>query len=410
MITLSTRSSVEMIFRAKEGEIAWIPGVGLDDLPQSLPTSIRIHAKRSLIGIEAQGVAGSIPLRGGNTLHISPKIGQVNFLRMLFKAEGLQTDLLREYDEFVEFYVDEEEALNSLVARQLLVSAAEIMGRSPMFGRVEKKKRGTFAIGRLDAAQTAFNLASRMQDPVAYSIKERTFSIPENRIITEAILRAFQMLSQKDSTEFEPIYFRWLERFSRSKDIWADLACIEVGFSEGQYGGPRDYYRKALMLSQIILGSGGLGLGEAAVVHGDAILLNTADVFERYLRNIVANCYSTDGYIVTKGGVETQSLYTDGSYEIEPDIVISRDGKCVLIADAKYKRPSSSDHYQMNSYLTVTEATSGILLAPLYSGSEVILSEYATRHGAVIREAYLPMDNLIATEAFLNSLVERFGQ
>lgn len=398
-----------MIHSITEGEIRWLPGLALQDLPFPMPIGITVHAKRELLGLEAQGIAGSIPMSNGATLHIRPKIGQVNFLRMLFLAEGAQADLQREYEQFVDYYVDDDEALNSLVARHLMVSASQILHQSPMIGRVNRTNRGAFALGRVDALKTAVNIASRQDEPVAYNLKVRTKDIAENRVISEAIIRAAVLLSETDFEKYKPIFYKWISRFPRSKDIADDLQTVEEGFASSKYGGPRGYYQKALMLSQIFLGSMGMGLGEASVIQGDAVLLSTADIFERYLRNAIANAYAKDGYIVTKGGGAKQSLYTDGSYEIDPDIVVSREGKTVLIADAKYKRPTSSDHYQMNSYLSTFGISSGVLLAPLYQGSEVVTKDYATGRGAFVREVYLPMDDLRATEAFLGTLVERYS-
>lgn len=398
-----------MLRSIKEGEVSWLVGLTIEDLPQPLPSGLYVHAKGTLLGLEAQGVAGSIPLRNGDTLQITPKIGQVNFLRMLFLAEGSQGSLRREYDDFVALFVDEEESLNALVARQLMVSAAKILHQSPMIGRVERRRRGAFASGRIDPVKTAMNITARRIDPVEFVSRERTTDTPENRVISEALCRAILSLSADDREKYNPIIVKWNRRFPRSRSIFDDLRKVEEGFSSSRYGGPRGYYNRTLMLSQIILGSFGMGLGEASFVEGDAILLNTADVFERYLRATIASAYADRGYVVTKGGGAMRSLYTDGSYEIEPDIVVQRDGRVVLIADAKYKIPTSSDHYQMNAYLGTLNTTSGVLLSPSMATEEVQVKDYSTGRGCFVHEAFLPMSDLASTEAFLAAIVERFG-
>jgi 5-methylcytosine-specific restriction enzyme subunit McrC len=392
-----------------EGQIAWLPGLTIGDLPQPLPGGMYVHAKGSLLGLEAQGVAGSIPLRNGETLQITPKIGQVNFLRMLFLAEGSQGNLRREYDEFVALSVEDDESLNTLVARQLMVSVAKILHQSPMIGRVERKRRGVFACGRIDPMKTAMNIAAGRIDPVEFVCRERTTDIPENRVVSEAICRASLMLSMEDRVKYGGVIDKWNKRFPRSNRISSDLIRVEEGFSSSKYGGPRGYYNKALMLAQIILGSFGVGAGGAPSIEGDAALLNTADVFERYLRATIASRYADRGYVVTKGGGSMQSLYTDGSYEIEPDIVVQRDGRVVLIADAKYKTPTSSDHYQMNAYLGALGISSGVLLCPSMTIGGVQVKDYSTGRGRFVHEAFLPMNNPVSTEEFLAALVERFA-
>lgn len=397
-----------MIRRAKEGEITWLPGIDTADIPP-LPNGISLHIKRGELGIEAQGLVGAVPLLNGDTLQIVPKIGRVNFFRLLFKAEGFQQDLEREYTDFVSYSVDEDKNIDTIVARHLMFSAAEIMKRSPQQGRVKRCREGLFAAGQVDAVSTLLNLTCRKQEPVVYFIRERTLNIPENRVLTAAIIRAWPLLEETDRFELHWIRERWLRRFPQPTDLEADLEKIEQGFATGQYGGARDYYRRALMLAQVVLGSNGLGLSDGTAIEGDAILLNTANVFEKYLRNIISEAYSGSGYTVSKGGVGVTSLYTDGSFELQPDISISRDGRTVLIADAKYKQPTSNDHYQMHTYLVANSLKQGLLLAPLYDGNDVVVREYSTSKKMLVREIYLPMSDLNRTENFLGTMIERYS-
>lgn len=397
-----------MIRKATEGEITWIPGLAPSDIPSPLPRGITVHLRNDEVGVEAQGLVGAIPLRNGDTLQIIPKIGPVNFLRLLFKAEGIQRDLEREYDEFVAYSVEDDENIDSIVARQLFICAEEIMKRSPKCGRIKQRRVGLYAAGQLDVVSTVLNIACRKPEPVVCYVKERTEDIPENRVITEAAVRAWPILNEASQGELGSVHNRWIRYFSRSEDLGADMETVEQGFARGKYGGPRDYYRKALMLAQTVLGSNGIGFSDAATIEGDAVLLNTADIFEKYLRNVVSDAYTDAGYVVTKGGVGITSLYTDGSFELQPDIVISRDGRNLLIADAKYKVPDAGDHYQMVTYLSAIGVSRGLLLSPLFDGDDIEVREYATANMTVVREVYLPMTNLKHTEAFLGKVIEQF--
>ena len=217
------------------------------------------------------------------------------------------------------------------------------------------------------------------------------------------------MLNEMERVGMRPIYEVWRRRFSPSYNVELDVEHVEQGFADGRYGGARDYYKRTLMLARIVLGNAGIGFSEATTVLGDAVLLNTPDIFERYLRNVISDAYSVGGYIVTKSGVGVTSLYTDGSFELQPDIVISKDGATILIADAKYKTPTAGDHYQLHTYLKANGIKRGILLAPLYEGSKVLVKEYATADKVVVREVFLPMEDLNTTEAFLRTLIERFS-
>lgn len=398
-----------MIHQAIEGQITWLPGISQADIPRLWPSSITIRLRSSGVGVEPRGVVGAVPLLNGDTIQIIPKIGLVNFFRLFITAGGLQHELRREFQEFVSYSLDDESNIDSLVARQLHLAIMDILRRSPQIGRVNRRHEGSFAMGRLDAKATAFNIAARRQEPIVFWHRERTYDIPENRVLTEAVLRAFPLLSEQDRDYFAPIYNRWRSRFPRSGNLMADLEWIGRRFALMQYGGARDYYRKALMLAQVVLGNSGIGFGGASVVEGDSVLLNTANVYERYLLNVIARAHSDSGYVVSKGDARIISLYTDGSREIIPDIVVSHSGSVRLIADAKYKKPDSSDHYQMYTYLHVMGVEAGLLLAPLFDGDEVVSHEFTSTDGKAVWEIYLPMSNLTATEDFLACLVREFG-
>ena len=398
-----------MIWKIIEGEVAWLPGINSLDIPQALPAGISIHLRTGTIGIESQGLVGAIPLKNGDTIHITSKIGEINFLRLLFKAEGRQDSLESEFDEFVRYSVTDEANIELIVARKLLVCFDEILRLGPIRGRRRGYKVGNYAAGEIHAVKTAMNLVTKKLQPVVSLVKEKTRDIPENRLLTEALIRVWPFLSSQAQKKYEGIHHLWLKKFPRSREIFRDLLMIDHTFAADGYGGSRDYYRRALMLAKIILGSSGIGFGSKSDVSGDAILLNAADVFEKYIRSVICEAYVNKGYVVTKGGVGLQSLYTDGSFQLVPDIVISRKGLTSLIADAKYKKPASSDHYQMNAYLTAHKLKRGLLLAPLYTGNSVKVKEFTTPDKVVVREVYLPMSDLDATEKNLASLVELYS-
>ncbi|MDF1629101.1 MAG: hypothetical protein P1U78_04815 [Alcanivoracaceae bacterium] len=394
-----------MTLQAIEGTLTWFSGLKPEDLPSNLSRMIRVHLRRDELGIEAVNVAGSVPLANGKTLQIIPKIGKLNFFRLLLKADGHQDELERIYEQFVEYSVEDEASIEHVVARSLLVAADEIMRKSPLQERVSKRRRGLFARGDVNVVETAMNVACCREEPVVYKVKERTTDIPENRIISEALKKAGALLFQKGTDrEYQSVVDRWTGRFPRPDDIGADATHIEERFSRGKYGGARDYYKKALMLSLVILGVNGIGIGNGKSVLGDAILFNTADVFERYLRNVLRDLYNNKGYLVVKGGSAKSTLYTDGSFELSPDIVIERNGQIQLIADAKYKIPSASDHYQMHAYLSANNLTKGVILAPLFDGELPIVREYITPDRVIVIEALLPMHNLDVVEEFLSTL------
>lgn len=394
----------------QEGAITWDDSIKLENLPNPLPSGIRLLAKGGKVGIEVQGLAGAIPLSDGSTLRILPKVGDVNFFRLLFIAEGNQKELNREYQEFVAYSLSEGASVEQIAARQLLEAIGEILRRSPMADRRSAVVSSNFSKGKLLPVATALRMAQKNSMPVVSCTKIKSANTPENRILTEACLRAYSMLGTVDQDIHKTTYNRWLDRFPRSSGIEVDLEKVERKFARNGYGGPRGYYQKALMLARIILGTHGFSTSaDQCHVLGDAILINTADIFEKYLRRIIQHTHEADGYIVTKGDVGSESLYTDGSFSLEPDILIEKRGKVALVADAKYKSPTGPDHYQMYVYLKRYSAKCGVLICPNFDSTEVRVREYLTPDKLVIRELHVPMDDLDRTEATLASLVRDYS-
>lgn len=393
----------------REGEVTWLPSLRLSDLPAALPSGIRVLVDKGTLGIEAQGLAGAIPLSNGDTLRILPKIGRVNFLRLLLRSLGSAGSLPDDFDSFVELAAVDDRSIDGVLSRQMLRTVSEILSKSPKFGRESRVRRGSFAVGSIDVTQTSLRLASRSIDPVVYRVKERTPSTPENRVITEAVLRAWANLTPESRAPYQSTYVKWNARFPRSRHLLEDLHDVHLGFSVGRYGGSRDYYRRALMLAQVILGSDGLSLEGNNTVLGDAILLNTSDVFEKYLRSVISAAYIDRGLVVSKGGVGQRSLYTNGSFSLDPDIVITRGQSTALVLDAKYKLPSSDDHYQMTAYLQAYGVSRGVLLAPNVKSEVVEIRKFETPSKLVVWEVYLPMSQLDVTEEFLGRVLEKFS-
>jgi len=395
---------------AQEGSVTWFDDLKLEDFPTPIPSGVRILARQGQVGLDIQGLAGALPLLDGRTLRILPKIGNANFLRLLFVAEGNQQELTREYEEFVSYSTDDDTTVEQVAARSLLSSIGEIMRRSPKPCRTPKKVFGDFSRGQIIPVETALKLAQRVSSPVVSKTKVRSIDTPENRLLSEAAVRAFSMLDIDDQLTHAKTYHAWLQRFERSRQITSDLEAIERGFARNHYGGPRGYYQKALMLAQVILGSNGLSLsGQNEQVWGDSLLINTADIFEKYLRRVIQFNYEDKGFIVTKGDSNSASLYTNGSFSLEPDIVIQNGNNIALIADAKYKEPTGPDHYQMYVYLRRYSVKSGVLICPNFVSNECKIREFLTPDRLVVRELHVPMNDLDLTETKLASIVQDFS-
>lgn len=398
-----------MILIAVENQINWFPELKSGDLPNSLPSTIKLHLKGNILGIEPEGVVGAIPLSNGDTLHIEPKIGKTNFLKLLFKAQGNQADLQKSYDQLVNLSTDKNsQGFESLISRQLLISITEILHRGLNTTRVKRNVSEEHVTGQLNPLLTALSVAMKARKPIKAVIKQKSHDTHENHVLTVALRKAWKYLADTDKERFLPSYNKWMRNFGEIRFSLQDVQYVEGIFAAEGYGGARGYYRQALTAALVILGNDGLGFNGKADVLGDSVLMNTASVFEKYVRNVVAEKLYDKGYVVSKGG-NYSTLYVDGSVQISPDLVISKSGSIKLIADAKYKSPSANDHYQMVAYLQTKGVKSGVLIAPLLNGTEPVIKEYLTPTGLKVRELYLPMANLPLVEDLLGQVVDLYS-
>ena len=396
-----------MIIEITEGQIGWLPGVRPTELP-SLPDDISIRlAASGVVGLLSQSLVGAILTRTGTTVQITPKIGRVNFLRLLFRAEGSKVDL--DVDTDVEYGSSDERSIDAIAARQLMYGVDRMLRLGVEAGRVRDKVRtSTFVGGRLDLAKTHVGLHCRAAAPFVSVVRRRTLATAEHRVLTSAMRRALSYVGPDDRERCLPVWERWV-RCCPAEASRSDLLLVEERLASSFYVGPRDYYRKLLVTAKVVLGTSGVLLGGRGELLGTTHLLRTSLVFERYVRAVVAETLADRGYNVVRTSAGAQTLYTNGEYTLKPDIVISRYGVPLLVADAKYKKPTADDHYQIVAYMNGYGVSRGILVCAGFAGEEARVKEYSTADGGKVLELYLPMQDLSRAERVLSELVAKYS-
>lgn len=147
-------------------------------------------------------------------------------------------------------------------------------------------------------------------------------------------------------------------------------------------------YKKVMELSGLIIKNESKSSNKSFKNDSFSYFLDIAEVWENYLLKLLEKnlleytIYSPN----EKGGV---SLFTDGSREIRPDIIIEKDNRVVAVLDAKYKHynkigkyagidksVSRDDLYQMATYLyyygNKNENIVGLFISPIEQSEENI--------------------------------------
>jgi 5-methylcytosine-specific restriction enzyme subunit McrC len=397
-----------VFWNATESSITWLSGFQRDLIPSYLADKVRFVVKGSATGIEIGNIIGSVILNNGDTLHIKPKVGEINFFRMLLVCEGLRAELNHDYQEFIGYQENSDASLPALIARRFLYELHYVLKASLRFERTKLIQEQQFVQGKILPVPTLKNIRKRRAFPVATVVAVRDFDTAEHRILAEAAKYALSYVNINTSNKNPHIVSAryWIKRFSGSLRLIQDLAEVNCNLRKSKYAGVRGYYVRTLTLAKVILGQSGFTQGKAEEIYGDVILINSATLFEEYIRNIIAEKYHPQGFSVRKGGNPTEFLYVDGSYKLTPDIAIFKGVNQVLVGDAKYKIPDAKDHYQILSYMRSYGLTTGVLFAPSFSEKEEVISERKTQQGEKVIEMYLPLSNLDTTETLLGQLHE----
>lgn len=377
------------VWTAQEQSTTWIESFEAAWLPDSAQDKMRVFSARNgqITGLEIGGWVGSVQLLNGDSLHVQPKIGPAEFFRMLAIAEGLDS---RIFDEgLVEYGNTENPVSLSLTLKPFLNSVRRVSASSKVF---EWTKRSVVSDSRpqaLDLVATTTRIVNRRSQPFVGSVFDRTTDISANR----AIAAASAVLLSQFANSLESHELRLLRSWSMlgwaDKKLIQDIHSVRNSLASGEYLGSRGYYHQALQLSLIVLGNSGYGLDGKDDSRGAARLINSADIFEKFVRHVIRESVNDLGLVVRKERASARFLFEGGISGIEPDILISRGTKIVLIGDVKYKSATSSDFYQLVAYLDNYGLDHGLLIdaSPDASGHRELLR---TPSGKSIHRISLP--------------------
>lgn len=245
------------------------------------------------------------------------------------------------------FAFEADQDLPSTLASALIRAVEAATGRGLLKGYVSVEETGTVIRGRWDVAR---QLKARpgIPVPVELTYDDYTEDVAENRIV-KAALRALVRLEQLPRhvvDELGPL----LGMFSEVSDLR----------SGGRVTLPAEtrlnaHYKPALRLAQWILEATSWAHAEGAS-SGSAFLLNVAKVYEDFVGSVLRATLKPEGFEVDLQ-VSDWRLDTGGKVRMRPDIVISRGGRVVAVADTKYKvwgdsdgSPPNADVYQGLAY------------------------------------------------------------
>ncbi len=273
--------------------------------------------------------------------------------------------------------------------------------------RVKVTGRLASARGKVSLLPTIVALKRRESLPVLCTFKQKTYSTPEHRVLGAAARRLLGLSLVDDG--YRRVAIRWAEKLTgplNSHEFTAVVASLRTE----RYVGPRSYYIPALTMAGLVLAQAGIAFDEETTVATEAMLTNVRTLFERYVRAIVRDALSDEGFVIEKKEDHAHTLFEDGTCALIPGILVSDATGPKLIVDAKYKidKPiEESDYYQMATYLAGYGVTQGVLVMP--SANEQAKPTIVRRAvtGVQIHEMRVPLENWTLTESLLRAEVRR---
>ncbi|MGH7169432.1 MAG: McrC family protein [Gemmataceae bacterium] len=240
----------------------------------------------------------------------------------------------------------------------------------------ERREQGTVLHGRLDLPAQLREAPGR-KDQLHSQYDELSAEVPCNQAVraTAELLLASPLLSAEVRAAMRQalIGFESVSSVPLSPRLWEMIVAEQ--FPAG--------YSPLLDLCRLL--ADGLTLGDTAGPRPTlSFLLDLERVFERHVTRGIVEAFSssrTHTVAVQKTHTVTEPASDQQDVTMRPDLTIDRDGRTILVVDAKWKRwtgnAETSDLYQVLAYGTALAAEGMVLV---YPGKRWRWQEYRFTH------------------------------
>lgn len=240
----------------------------------------------------------------------------------------------------------------------------------------ERRERGTVLHGQLDLPEQLRQAPGR-KDQLYGRLDELSADLPCNQAVkaTAESLLASPLLGVELRAALRQAFvgFEGVTSVSLSPRLW-EMAEAEQLPAE---------YRPLLDLCRVL--ADGLTIGATAGLRpAPSFLLDLERIFERHVTCGIVEAFANSGQHMVAVQVThtvTEDAIDQYDVTIRPDLTIERDGRTILVVDAKWKRWTGSaetgDLYQVLAYGTALGVEAVVLV---YPGKRWRCQEYRFRH------------------------------
>lgn len=338
-------------------------GFTVDLLPERLPANLHILCKDSQLYLRADGLVGIIPCKSGNSILIEPKCKGLYPFSMYEYINDLSIE--NDNDSFVENEGNDIDI--HTVVQRFAKELIAIYCRQKLFKRLPVKSKRNVVKGRIDWSSTAVRIVTGRPYPIASTVLEPTYDIPENEVISMAAQICLPLF-EYNTDEWNVLNSWSTMAYAKplSKELLLKLQC---SLRNTKLGGAHAYYYTPIALALIILGVDDAG---NALSQGQSILFNMPGLYEDYIRTAFMRKSILKGLSCQKSFIPKSFLFSNGTCELEPDITIYNGSHPLAVLDVKYKVPDSKDYYQIFTYMKYAGLTKAFIISPSVRHREVI--------------------------------------
>jgi 5-methylcytosine-specific restriction enzyme subunit McrC len=314
--------------------------------------------------LDTGAYVGIVPLTPDYGLQILPKSGLTNLTYMLYRSGLLNRSLETPFDQTVPYQVPEDDLesffeglIHSFLKALDIVKAWGLMRESVLVDQDSASIRG-----KINYLSWARNIPRTGGLPIPQRVFSPQIDNLPNRVLRRCL--EYLALAPLKYVNRNEVLGR-LEYFGQipSPRVSAEeLTELEHQLEVGRFPASRYYYLPALNLALLILRGAGLALGDDHDVTFKPILINTATMFEKYVRVICQEAVQSYDAHVEDGKQSPLPFYKESPapVNVQPDILVRRGGRTLLVVDVKYKfAPTAQDHYQMWAYMHAHQVTRG---------------------------------------------------
>jgi 5-methylcytosine-specific restriction enzyme subunit McrC len=336
---------------------------------------LNVSLAKGRVVFRADRYVGLIPVADGLSIRVRPRALIGNIAHMIVRsgiAPAAIPDFSRGYMPKFETGVNAEKVYYA----PLIGGVERILEAGMMKSYVQVENppawRGRFLASDTIKRHRARNVRYRNE----FDYKTLSYGGCENVALKHSlkIVRAW-LVAEKDR-KLAPFVARAdgaIERMAAIPDLKYDVGRLvqEIGRSAGRLPFQYSYYQDPLWTAYLLLQSRLPDMSAEGFVTLDSLIIDLSKVFEAYVRTVLIERAPAKGWRIVDGNLKPFPFFSgDSAYQVQPDMVVLKDGKPVALVDAKYKlEPKESDRYEVLSFMDTVGAARGGFVCPQKAGA-----------------------------------------